>query len=144
MTRTTRHRLLIAIGSLVIIDLTGFITVVADPELTERIIPALFGMQIVGFFVIATVVVTGNQNYVSAMKAGAESRGTQRYIRQWVPWLFGFLALLGFLSSGLGLLSMLGEEQHLHSWFNPIAEAATGCIFVLLAIMTGRSVSKTK
>jgi hypothetical protein len=114
-------------------------TMVVNPDLTERIIPALVGVQILGFIVIAAIIVTSRSEYGSPVKTDRESDSTGK---QWVPWLFGFLALLSFLRVGLAVLYIAGEGGARHSWLNPIAGTAMGCFFLWLAILAGRSVSR--
>jgi hypothetical protein len=112
---------------------------VVDPDITARVIPALVGVQILGFVVIAAIVVTSRRDYTSAVEADREP---ERAGQQWVPWLYGFLALLSFLRVGLALLYIAGEEGHRHSWFSPIAGAVMGGFFLWLAFLAGRSASR--
>jgi hypothetical protein len=132
-------RLIIGVASMAVLDLAGLVTMVAAPDLTARIIPALFGVQIFGFVAIAAIVVTSKREYVSAEEADRQFWGTGR---QWVPWLFGFLALLSFLRVILALLYIAGEEGHSHSWFSPIVGAAAGCFFLWVAVKTRPLASK--
>ena len=135
-----RHRrLIIGIASIAVLDFAGIVTMIANPELTARVIPALFCVQIFGFIVIAAIVMASKREYISAELADRESGGTGR---QWVPWLFLFLALLSFLRVILTLLYIAGEEGHSHLWFSLIARVATGCFFLLLAFKTKPLASK--
>ncbi len=125
--------MIIGFASIAVLDLAGFVTMVANPDLTARVIPALFGVQIFGFVAIAVIVATSRREYISAEEADKDFAGIGR---QWVPWLFGFLALLSFLRVILALLYIAGEEGHSHSWFSPIAGAAMGCFFLWVAVKT--------
>jgi hypothetical protein len=137
--KTTRKRLIIGFALLAVLDLAGFITMFVNPELTERVIPALVGVQLLGFAAIAAIVVTGKRELTSVV-VGNDGLGMTG--KGWVPWLFGFLALLSFLRVGLALLYIAGEEGHKHSWFSPIAGAMMGGFFLWLAIKSGREQSK--
>jgi hypothetical protein len=112
---------------------------VADPDITARVIPALGAVQIFGFVAIAAILVTTRRDYTSAVETDRETDSTGK---QWVPWLFGFLALLSFMRVGLALLYIAGEEGHRHSWFSPIAGAVMGGFFLWLAFLAGRSASR--
>lgn len=131
--KTKYKRLIIGFASLGTLDLAGFVTMVANPDLTARVIPALFVVQIFGFIAIAFSVVASKQEYTSAEVMDRDFAGIGR---QWVPWLFGFLALLSFLRVILALLYIAGEEGHSHSWFSPIAGAVMGCFFLWVAVRT--------
>jgi hypothetical protein len=131
--------LVIGIATLAVFDLAGFIVMVANPDLTARVIPALVGVQLLGFIAIAAIVVTSRREYISAAEADREPGGTGR---QWMPWLFGFLALVSFLRVGLSILYIAGEAWHRYSWIGPVAGAAMGCFFLWLALLAGRSISK--
>jgi hypothetical protein len=132
---------MIGFASMAILDLAGFITMFANPDLTARVIPALALVQILGFVTIAAIVVTSRRELISEVEA---SRGPGGTIQQWVPWLFGFIALTSFMRVGLALLYIAGEERHKHSWFSPIAGAVMGCFFLWVAIKTGRSAPRKK
>ena len=136
--KAKHKRLLIGVVSLAACDFAGVIAMVLDPDITARAIPALVGVQILGFVVIAAIIVTGRREYTSAVVADRETEGVGQ---QWVPWLFGFLALLSFLRVGLALLYIAGEEGHRHSWFSPIAGAVMGGFFLWLAVLARRSAS---
>jgi hypothetical protein len=114
--KSRNKRLIIGIASIAVLDLAGLVAMIAAPDLTARVIPALFGVQIFGFVAIAAIVVTSKREYASAEELDRQFGGTGR---QWVPWLFGFLALLSFLRVILALLYIAGEEGHSHSWFSP-------------------------
>ena len=129
--------LFIAIASLAAFDLAGAATMTVNPDLTPRVIPALVGVQILGFITIAAIFVRSKRE----AKADGEPGRTGK---EWVPWLFGFLALLSFLRVGLALLYIAGEDQHSRSWFSPIAGTAMGCFFLWLAVLAGRSAPKGK
>lgn len=132
---------MIGFASLAALDLAGMITMIADPDLTARVIPALFGVQIIGFIAIAAIVMASKREYISAEEADREFGGTGR---QWVPWLFGFLALLSFLRVILALLYIAGEQGHSHSWFSPVAGAVMGCFFLWMAVKARPLASKGK
>jgi hypothetical protein len=137
--KAKHKRLIIGFASIAALDLAGFITMVANPDLTARVIPALVGVQIFGFVAIAAIVVTSKREYTAAADA---DKATERTSQRWVPWLFGFLALLSFLRVGLALLYIAGEDSHRHSWFSPIAGTAMGCFFLWLAVLARRSASR--
>ncbi len=139
--KAKNRRLIIGVATLAALDLAGFITMVSNPDLTARVIPALVGVQILGFVVIAAIVVTSRQEYVLAGTVDGEPGQTGK---QWVPWLFGFLALLSFLRAIFALLYIAGEEGHKHSWFSPIGGAVMGCFFLWLALKARPSASKGK
>jgi hypothetical protein len=130
--------LIIGVATLGAFDLAGLITMVADPDLTARVIPALVGMQILGFIAIAAILVTSRRENISA---GIE-REPGGPGRQWVPWLFGFLALVSFLRTGLSILYIAGEAWHKYSWVAPTAGAVMGCFFLWLAVLASRTSSK--
>ena len=138
--KTKHKRLIIGFASLATLDLAGLITMVANPDLTARVIPALVGVQILGFVAIAAIVVTGKREYTTAEEADRESGGG----KQWVPWVFGFLALLSFLRVILALLYIAGEVGHSRSWFSPVVGAAAGCFFLWVAVKTRPLASKGK
>jgi hypothetical protein len=137
--KAKHKRLIIGVASIATLDLVGLITMISNPVLTERIIPALGAVQIFGFVAIAAIVVTSRREYTSETEADKEHGSTGK---QWVPWLFGFLALLSFLRAGLALLYIAGEEGHSHSWFSPISGMAMGCFFLWLAVSAVRSASR--
>ena len=139
--KAKHKRLIVGVASIATLDLAGIFTMFANPELTERVIPALGGVQIFGFVAIAVSVGTSKREYISAEEADRDLEGTGR---QWVPWLFGFLALLSFVRVILALLYLAGDEGHNHSWFSPIAGAGLGCFFLWLAIKAGPLASKGK
>lgn len=139
--KAKHKRLIIGFASIAALDLAGLVTMVASPDLTDRVIPALFGVQIFGFVAIAVVVAASKPEYISAEGVDKEFEGTGR---QWVPWLFAFLALLSFLRVILALLFIAGEEGHSHSWFSPLAGAAAGCFFLWVAVKTRPLASKGK
>jgi hypothetical protein len=128
--------LIIGIATLAAFDLAGFVTMVANPDLTARVIPALVGVQILGFIAIAVIVATRKRDGISSAGPDGEAGGTGR---QWVPWLFGFLALVSFLRVGLSILYIAGETWHKYSWVAPTAGAAMGGVFLWLAFVAGRS-----
>jgi hypothetical protein len=137
--KARNKRLIIGFASLAVFDLAGFVTMVANPDLTARVIPALAGVQILGFIAIAITFVVSRQEYIPVEKPDGEVEGTGK---QWVPWLFGFLALLSFLRVVLALLYIAGEEGHRHSWLSPIAGVVMGCFFLWVAVLARRSGSK--
>ena len=137
--KAIHKRLMIGVASIATLDLAGFLTMFANPDLTARVIPALACVQIFGFVAIAAIVVKSKREHTSEVEADGEVGGTGR---QWVPWLFGFLALVSFLRVGLVLLYIVGEDGHSRSWFSPIAGAAMGCFFLWLAVSAGRSASR--
>lgn len=139
--KAKHKRLIVGFVTLAAIDVAGFITMVANPDLTARVIPALVGVQILGFVAIAAIVVISKREYISAGGAESEAEGTGK---QWMPWLFGFLALLSFLRVILALLYIAGEQGHRHSWFSPVAGAVMGCFFLWVAMKTNSSASKGK
>jgi hypothetical protein len=134
-------RLIIGVALIAVLDLAGLVTMIADPDLTARVIPALFGVQIFGFVAIAVIIAASKQEYVAAEEADRQSGGGGR---QWVPWLFGFLALLSFLKVILALLYIAGEMGHSHSWTSPIVGATAGCFFLWVAVKTRPLASKGK
>jgi len=111
------------------------ITMIIHPDLTPRVIPALAAIQIFGFVAIAVILVTSKRDYTSA------PQGTGK---QWLPWLFGVLALVNFLRVGLGFLYIAGGHRHFRSWLIPFAEIGLGCFFLWLAVLSGRSSSRTE
>ena len=131
-----RRRLLIGVGSIALLDLAGFVTMVVDPDLTERVIPALVGVQIFGFVAIAAIFVLSRRLDASTVE---DDGGPGTTAKEWMPWLFGFLALLCFIRVGMAILYIAGEEWHRGSLIPPIAGIAMGCYFVWLAISAGRS-----
>jgi hypothetical protein len=133
--------LIAGFASIAILDFAGLITMIANPDLTARVIPALAAVQIFGFVAIAVIVVKGKREYISTEEA---DRDNARTGKEWVPWLFGFLALMSFMRVGLALLYIAGEEGHSHSWFSLIAGTAMGCVFLWLAILAGRSASRRR
>lgn len=139
--KVKHKRLTIGIASIASIDLAGFVTMIANPDLTERVIPALAAVQIFGFVAIAAIIVMGKRDYTLGGEDGSESGATGKL---WVPWLFGFIALLSFMRAGLALVYIAGEEGHKHSWFGSIAGTVMGCFFLWLAILAGRSAPRRK
>jgi hypothetical protein len=132
---TRRKRLIVGVASIAALDLAGFIAMVANPDLTPRVIPALAGVQIFGFVAIAAILVMSKRADTSAVEADGESGTTAK---EWMPWLFGWLALLSFIRVGMALLSIAGEEWHRGSWIPPVVGTALGCYFVWLSISAGR------
>lgn len=59
----------IAIASITVVDLAVMITMFANPDLTDRAIPALALAQILGFVAIAIIVVKNKRDYTSATEA---------------------------------------------------------------------------
>lgn len=137
--KNKNKRLIVVVALLAALDVTGFITMVANPDLTARVIPALVGVQILAFLAIAAIILRSKEDYTAAAETDSGPGGKGK---QWVPWLFGFLALVSFLRVGLALLYIAGAERHRHSWIGPIAGTAMGCFFLWLAILAGRSGSK--
>lgn len=139
--KTKHKRLVLGFATIAALDFAGLVTMVANPDLTERVIPALGCVQIFGFVAIAAIFVTSRREYISTSEEDREADGTGK---QWVPWLFGFLALLSFLRVILALLYIAGEGVHRHSWFSPIAGAVMGCFFLWLAVKARPIASKEK
>lgn len=137
--RPLRKRLIVGLAWIAVLDLSGLITMVANPDLTARVIPALFGVQILGFVAIAAIVVTSKREDIAPEKPGREFGKA----KQSLPWLFGSVALTSLLGAALELLSIAGKEGR-HSWFGLIAGSAMGCFFLWLAIMSRRSASRSK
>jgi hypothetical protein len=129
--KTKHKRLIIGLASIAALDFAAILTMFADPDLTERVIPALGAIQIFGFVAIAVIVSTSRQE--DTLVADAD-REPERAGRQWLPWLFGSIALLSFMRVGMALLFIAGNEGHRHSWFSPIAGAAMGCFFLWMAV----------
>jgi len=74
--------MMIGFASIALLDLAGFVTMVANPDLTARVIPALFVGQIFGFIAIACIVIASKREYVSTEEADKTFGGIGR---QWVP-----------------------------------------------------------
>jgi hypothetical protein len=100
-----------------------------SPTLNDRVIPALGAVQIFGF--VALAVFVGTSKDTVSTESDREFKETGK---QWVSWLFGFLALLSFIRVILALLSIAYSEGHRHSWFSPEAGAVMGCFFLWLAV----------
>lgn len=134
--KAKHKRVIIGFATIAVLDLAGLFTMLADPDLTARVIPALGAVQIFGFIAIAAIFMMSGGQYISTAEADSMSGG-----RQWVPWLFGFLALLSFLRVLLALLYIAGDQGHRHSWFSTIAGTVMGAAFLWVAIKT-RSLSR--
>jgi membrane associated rhomboid family serine protease len=137
--KARNKRLIIGLTLIAALDSIGLATMVANPDLTERVIPALAAVQIFGFIAIAVVVIRSKREYTSTDSAGESSAGNGM---QWVPWLFGFLTLMSYMRVGLTLLYIACEEPQKRSWFSPIAGTIMGCFFLWSAIKSGRPVSR--
>jgi hypothetical protein len=127
------------VASIAVLDLLGVVMMVVTPDLTERVIPALVGVQIFGFVAIAFIVVMGRKEDIATEKANIQDEGIGK---QWVPWLFGFLALLSFLRAGFSILYIAGETWHRYSCVAPITRAGMGCFFLWLAVVASHSATK--
>ncbi len=119
-------------------DFIGFIVMFTYPNLTPRVIPALAGVQIFGFIAMAILVVTTRRDYISPEPGRSVSAATGN---EWVPWLFGFLAMVSFLRVILAIFYIAADTGKRHSWFSPVAGALMGCFFLWLALKTVRSTS---
>ena len=138
--KAKHKRLLIGVVSLAACDFAGVIAMVLDPDITARAIPcACWGTD-------SGVRCDCGDHRDRKTRGGTPQQWSlierlKRVGQQWVPWLFGFLALLSFLRVGLALLYIAGEEGHRHSWFSPIAGAVMGGFFLWLAVLARRSAS---
>jgi hypothetical protein len=71
-----------------------------DPDLTSGIIPALAGLQILGFAVVAVVSLLGNQKQSDASEPGSVSGSPSK---SWLLSLFAGLAMISLFRAALVL-----------------------------------------
>jgi hypothetical protein len=131
-----------AIALLATLDVLGIITIVAVPDLTPRLIPALVAVQILGFIGIALTSMRGvpSQENVSLSDASSSSVSGD-----WKFWLVGGFALLFLLRALLAVAYMAGRGWHGHQAFIPGAGFLISCYLLYLAYrLRKRSSLKTK
>jgi hypothetical protein len=108
---------------------------IADPDLTARVIPALVGVQILGVVLIAAISILKSQS-------GDGTQGSRGASKEWAIWLFGFLAMLYFFRAVLSIFYMMGNRWHKYQIFVPISEIAITVFLVYLAYLVRRSIRR--
>ena len=99
---------LIALG---IVDILGVVTMVANPDWTERIIPALVGIQLVGFVVIAFVYWSRAQwNEMETSLSGdvsTKSESAKKPKLRRTRWLWFAMAVVGVLQTPNAIINAI-------------------------------------
>ena len=94
-----------------ILDLICFVSMIANPDWTDRMIPALIGIQMLGFTVIGFVY----WNHKVDESDSAEPQQTSsNLVTGFLPWILGFVVLLLVMQAGLELLAAWGQPDHTH------------------------------
>ena len=95
--------LVIGIVILGCLDAMGLVTLIANPELTERIIPALAGIQIVGFVAIAFIYWCRTQwnEMETSLSGDASTEAEIAKKPKWrrMRWLWFAIAVVGILQT---------------------------------------------
>ena len=106
----------IALG---ILDILGLVTMVANPDWTERIIPALAAIQLFGFLVIAFVYWSRAQwNEMGTSLSGDASTEAERAKKpKWrrVGWLWFAIAVVGILQTPNAIINAIHLVKP-HQW----------------------------
>ena len=100
--------LFIGILTLGVLDLIGIVTMVANPDWTERIIPALVGIQLFGFIVIAFVYWSRAQwNEMETSLSGDASERAKKPKWRRMRWLWFAIAVLGILQTPNAIINAI-------------------------------------
>jgi len=120
--------LLIGIAILFLFDLAAIITMIANPDLTARVIPVLFVIQLLGVIGIPAVYLTQQK------RKPTESQGTQsRSSKEWLIWLFSGLAVIYLFRALLTIGYMAFHGWHKQPLLGTCAGMAITCYLLYLA-----------
>jgi hypothetical protein len=124
----SKHRpLLIAFLTLVILDFAGIATMIISPKLTERVIPALMLVQLVGLISIAVIRITRSPKQWKTSDATPPPTSPSR---DWRIWFICFMAMLFFFRAFLALPYMAGDGWRGNQVYGPLAGFGI-CIYLL-------------
>ncbi len=129
--------MILGIAILAGLDILGVITMIADPDLVERVIPALACVQIFGFVVIAFVSINAHRN------DKADSSAVQSSSKEWVLWIFGGIALLYFMRAGLAAFAIAADGSHSRGGTDSHGAACHGRLFSPVDLL-GAAVNEKK
>jgi len=113
--------LVIGMVTLGALDTIGVVSMIVNPDLTERIIPALVAIQIVGFIVIAIVYMIRTQTQqgtgtppVGSTDSLSESEKAQRPRWRRMRWLWLAIAFFGILQTPIAIISAIHDANTDH------------------------------
>jgi MFS superfamily sulfate permease-like transporter len=113
--------LIIGIVTLGTLDLIGLATMIVNPNWTERVIPALVGIQIVGFVAVAIVyMICAQRQFGAAGSLGvpvdpsAGSANVERPKWKRMRWLWFAFAALGILQTPTALSNAIHVANSEH------------------------------
>jgi hypothetical protein len=129
-----RRPLIVAIVTLAILDFTGIITMILSPDLTERLIPALVAIQILGFIAIAAISLSQRPKKDETNDAITSTSPS----RDWRVWFICGLAMLFFFRALLAVAYMAGHEWRGHQVVVPVAGFLISCYLLYLAFAIKR------
>lgn len=108
----------IALG---VLDILGVVTMVANPDWTERIIPALVGIQLFGFVVIAFVYWSRAQwNEMETSLSGDALERAKKPKWRRMRWLWFAIAVVGILQTPNAIINAIQLVRSNH-WMALIA-----------------------
>ena len=135
--RSKYKPLLIGIAILFVLDTVAIITMIANPDLTARVIPVLFAIQILGFIGIAAVYLT-RQNPDQTELQGSQSRSS----KEWLIWLFSGLAMIYLFRAFLTIGYMVVHGWHRQQLLVTCAGIAITCYLLYLAFAVRKRTRK--
>jgi hypothetical protein len=135
----SRYRpLIIGAVTLAVLDFMGIVTMMVDPDLVERVIPALVGIQIVGF--VVTVVFMANAQRQNG--TGESQSASASSSKEWMIWLVCGFAMIYLVRAVLAIVYMSVHGWHRYQIFVPIAGIAITGYLLYLAFLMRRSMRK--
>ena len=128
--------IVIGISVVAFIDVVVVMTMFAIPDLTGRLIPALAGIQILGFIAIAFVSATCKM-LAGPLEESQNDPGSSP--TQWTPWLLGGMAMLLVMRATLALLVASANGRDKGGFLAPIWFTAAAAFLLFLAFRVRQS-----
>jgi len=137
---SSKYKPLIIGGAILfVLDMAAVITMIANPDLTARVIPALVAIQILGFIGIAAAYLSRGQKLDEA----GESQGNQsRSSKEWAVWLFCGLAMIYLFRALLAIGYIAAHGWHRKQLLVPSAGIAITCYLLYLAFAVRKRMRK--
>jgi hypothetical protein len=129
-----RRPLIVAIGTLTMLDVTGVVAMLISPALTARLIPALVAIQILGFIVIAAICL---RQMPRDGEVNSEINSTSPST-DWRIWFICGLAMLFLFRALLAVAYMASHGWRGHQVVVPLAGFLIACYLVYLAFAIKR------
>ena len=136
-----KHRpLIVAIATLALLDFAGIIAMIFSPDLTARLIPALVGVQILGFIAIATICL--RQRPKEGVADDETNSGSPS--KDWRIWFICGLAMLFLFRALLAAGYMAAHGWRAHQLIVPVAGFLISCYLLYLAFAIKRRAKRRK